>query len=61
MNSRSRNSQKQQFFAKSRARADALAKRKKDIKLAQAGEVLPDPKQVEVSEGEVIPDLEVVE
>lgn len=61
MNSRGRNSQKRQFFAQCNARAQAYAKKKKDIAMAKAGQVLPDPETVEVSEGEVLPDPDVVE
>lgn len=62
MNSRGRFMAKQQFFAKSRARANALADQKKQR--AMAGKIVPDPETVEdtaeVTPGEVLPDPEEV-
>ena len=66
MNNRGRNWAKQNFFASSRARANELAKRKKELKAF--GQNVPDPEKVEnqdevkvASPGEVLPDPKVVE
>ena len=60
--SRQNNFAKQQFFQKSIARANAYAKKKKDIQMLKSGEVLPDPSSVvEIEDSQEADPTEVVE